>query len=167
MGKSKRVRIKPSKPIDDKTFKEFLKFLSAKIKPLVETYKFASEIFAELGLLYYWEEIFNLPATAVYKPDCGPWQIIFYRTSKYGTTGEDHFVHYVPKHLLKRLTALSQSNSDGLLFRQEDGSSFNKGQLNEEFHKASQKALKKGYNLKFTPVPVGTTKTLHLLLNTF
>jgi len=78
MDKSKRVRITPSNPIDDKKLKEFLEFLSPKIKLLVETYKFASEIFAEIGLVYYWEEIFSLPATAVYKPDCGPWQIVLY-----------------------------------------------------------------------------------------
>ena len=156
MDKSKRVRIKPSKLIDDKTFKEFLKFLPPKIKLLVETYKFASEIFAEIGLLYYWEEIFNLAATAVYKPDCGPWQIIFYRISKYGTMGEDHFVHYVPKHLLKRLTALSQSNSNGLLFRQEDGSPFNKRQLTKEFLNASKKSLKNGYRLNLTPIQLRT-----------
>ena len=157
MDKNKRVRIKSSPSINDKTFKEFLKFLSPKIKLLAETYQFASEIFAELGLLYYWEEIFNLPATAVHQPDCGPCQIIFYRTSKYGTNGEDHFVHYVPKHLLKRLMALAQSNSDGLLFRQEDGSPFNKGQLNEEFRKACQKAHKKGYNLNLTPIQLRTS----------
>lgn len=157
MDKSKRVRITPSNPIDDEAFKAFLKFLSPEIKLLAETYKFASEIFAELGLLYYWEEIFNLPAEAVYKPDCGPWQIVFYRTSKYGTTGEDHFVNYVPKHLLKRLVALSQSNSGGLLFRQEDGSPFNKEQLNEEFRKARQKAHKKGYKLNLTPIQLRTT----------
>ena len=162
MDKSKRVRIKPSKSIDDKTFKEFFKFLSPKTRLLVETYKFASEIFAELGLLYYWEEIFNLPTTAVYKPDCGPWQIIFYRTSKYGTAGEDHFVHYVPKHLLKRLTALSQSNSDGLLFRQEDGSPFNKKQLNEKFRKARQKAHEKGCKLHFTPIQLRTTSPANI-----
>lgn len=157
MNKSKRVRITPSNPIDDEAFKAFLKFVSPEIKLLAETYKFASEIFAELGLLYYWEEIFSLPATAVYKPDCGPWQIIFYRTSKYGTTGEDHFVNYVPKHLLKRLTALSQSNSDGLLFRQEDGSPFNKRQLNKEFRKARQKAHEKGRKLNLTPIQLRTT----------
>lgn len=157
MDKNKRVRIKPSTTIDDKAFKGFIKFLSPKIKLLAETYKFASEIFAELGLLYYWEEIFNLPATAVYKPDCGPWQIIFYRTSKYGTNGEDHFVHYVPKHLLKRLMALSQSNSDGLLFRQEDGSPFNKRRLNKEFRKAREKAYEKGCKLNLTPIQLRTT----------
>lgn len=162
MDQIKRVRSKPSKSIDDETFKEFLKFLSPKIKLLVETYKFASEIFAEIGCLYYWEEIFNLPATAVYKPDCGPLQIIFYRISKYGTNGDDHFVNYVPKHLLKRLTALSQSNSDGLLFRQEDGSPFNKQRLNNEFRKASQKARKQGYKLNLTPIELRTASPANI-----
>lgn len=157
MDKSKRVRIAASNPIDEGAFKVFLKFLSPEIKLLAETYKFASGIFAELGLLYYWEEIFNLPATAVYKSDYGSWQIIFYRTSKYGTNGEDHFVNYVPKHLLKRLMALSQLNSDGLLFRQEDGSPFNKRQLNKEFRTARQKAQEKGCKLNFTPIQLRTT----------
>lgn len=143
MDKIKRPRIKPSKPADTKVFRAFLKFLLPRVGLLVETYKFAREIFAKLGFLYYWEEIFNLPSSAMYQPDCGSYQIIFYRSSKYGTSGDDYFVHYVPKHLLKRLIALLRSNPEGLLFQQEDGSPFNKRLLAKEFRKHLKRHAKK------------------------
>jgi hypothetical protein len=143
MDKVKLPRIKKSAPIDLKEYKAFLKFLPPFIRTLVETYKLASEVYAQIGLLYYWEEVFLLPADAVYRPERGLCMIFLHRRSSYGTNGEDGYDHYIPKGLAIKLLKLSQVNQGKLLFLQEDGSSFSHVRLNAEFRKASKKAMER------------------------
>lgn len=158
MAKEKLPRIKKRTSLDPKELKKFVKFLPPSIKILAETYKFACEAYAEIGLLYYWVEIFRLPATAIYKSECGHLSIALDRSSHYGTQGELGYIHYVPDHLSERLLILSESNQSGLLFRQEDGSAFDNARLEKEFCKASGKAQEAGVITKhITPMDFRST----------
>lgn len=148
MAKINSPRIKRKKTIQPTEFKAFLKFFPKNIKLLVQTYRFASGVYAKIGLGYYWEELFQLPANAVYKPEKGPPQILLFRFSRYATQGERWFGHFLPIRLGRQLLKLAESQQ-GLLFRQEDGSPFNIQRLNREFSKAAELAQQKGYFSKY------------------
>lgn len=124
-------------------YKGFIRFLPVNIRLLIKTYRFIGEAYAELSLMYTWEDMFALPAHAVYL-NSGEYQIILSKVSEHGTNGDDHFVYYVSEELAGRLAALSRSNEVGFLFQQDDGTPFNINILNREFRKASRKARRRG-----------------------
>jgi len=161
MDKEKSPRIKKSTPIDPRKFKAFVKFLPDSIKTLAETYKFACEVYSQIGLIYYWEELFVLPASVVFKSENGPCRVCFDRSSCYATRGESFFSHYLEDDLAEKLLVLSRSNEGGLLFQQKDGGSFDIDRLGKEFRRASQKALKAGaIKTAITPIHLRTTPSL-------
>ena len=122
MSKARSPRIKTATPIETTEFKRFLKYLPLQIRTLVEAYKFASEAYAGIGLSYNWGELFRLPASSIQKWESGLCNICLYRSSRYGTSGELWFGHYLPDALAKKLIPLAQADQAGLLFQQEDGS---------------------------------------------
>lgn len=144
MVKEKKLRIKKTIPLDPKEFRAFLMFLPSLLRTLVETYHFSCEAYAEIGLAYCWTEIFRLPASAVYKPEHGPCQILLYRTSSHGSRSEEWYGRYIPNRFLsKKLLELSEANKGGLLFQMKDGRGFSAVHLKREFDLASRKALEK------------------------
>lgn len=158
MGKQRKLKIKSTSPIDFREFKAFLKFLPEPVRLVTRFYKFASEVYAGVGLLYYWKEVFCLPADAVYQPERGPCQVVLYRSSSYGTQGEAWFGHYVPDNLAGQLLKLSQSNKGGLLFQRKDGSAFDSKWIEQEFRKASKLAIQDGViKYPITPIHLKTT----------
>lgn len=159
MDKRRLPRIKRSPPPNEAEIATFLKCLPPPIRLLAETYQWASAAYANMGLTYYWKELFSLPAhavsdfkektavvkekTTIIKEKTGV-IVNFYRNSTYGTMGEDFYTHYVPRKLVLKLIGLAKTNANGPLFQQESGHAFNHARLSKEFSQASKKAIGKG-----------------------
>ncbi len=156
MSRTTEPRIKQTVQISDKEYKSFLKHLPRNIRILVETYKFACDVYATVGLTYYWEELFNLPAQAVYKPERGPAMILLFRYSRYATRKEQWFGHYLPKKLSRELLLLSQDR-DGLLFQREKNRKYTVSYISKVFQKTSKKA--KEMNLITFPISPGNLRS--------
>ena len=138
----KRIRCQKFVSKPPEVVEALIKALSEPTKTLVETFLFAAHLFAEVGLLYCWEELFELSAENVYERDRGPPQICFDRCTLANETArpptghlsEHFFSSYIPQHLQKRLLRLSKSNKGGLLFTL-NGKSFTAVLLYREFEK--------------------------------
>lgn len=137
MGKSTKSRIQARVEKSSEQWNHFAKCLPKDIRLIAETYQFAAQAYAEIGLVYTLGELLLLPPRAVEEiPPC----ICLYRDSTHGSQGELFFTRGLPFKLGRKLIALSKRQTGEFLFSQENGRPFTDTLMNKAFSKASEKS---------------------------
>jgi hypothetical protein len=140
----KKIKIKPTEPLSKRDFKILLKYLPFEIRIIAQAYREACYFCSSLGLNYYWHEMFVLTKNLFNKSDYGPATIIFARSSRYGTEGEDFCATCIPESLEKSLLKHVKNTNGVLLFQNKNGQPHTTKSIGKAFRIASKLAIENG-----------------------